>query len=44
MYNGRGWYDELREKYNVGYLLSVWDKVYVDFEVVGNKKRYWFKR
>ncbi|KAK4654606.1 hypothetical protein QC762_0067330 [Podospora pseudocomata] len=44
MYNGRGWYDELREKYNAGHLPSVWDKVHVDPEAAGNKKRHWLKR
>ncbi|KAK0672987.1 putative 24-dehydrocholesterol reductase precursor [Cercophora samala] len=44
MYNGRGWYDELREKYHASHLPSVWDKVHVDPEAAGNKKRHWLKR
>ncbi|KAK3995831.1 alpha/beta hydrolase fold-domain-containing protein [Cladorrhinum sp. PSN332] len=44
MYGGRQWYDGLREKYNAGHLPSVWDKVHVDPEAAGNKKRHWLKR
>ncbi|KAK0742521.1 hypothetical protein B0T21DRAFT_361560 [Apiosordaria backusii] len=44
MYNGREWYDKLREKYNASHLPSVWDKVHVDPEAAGNKKRHWLKR
>jgi len=44
MYGGRGWYDNLREKYNAGTLPSVWDKVHVDPEAAGTKQRHWLKR
>ncbi|KAK4172191.1 alpha/beta hydrolase fold-domain-containing protein [Triangularia setosa] len=44
MYDGREWYDKLREKYNASHLPSVWDKVHVDPEAAGNKKRHWLKR
>ncbi|KAG7286112.1 hypothetical protein NEMBOFW57_008415 [Staphylotrichum longicolle] len=44
MYGGRGWYDQLREKYNAGTLPSVWDKVHVDPKAAGAKKRHWLKR
>ncbi|KAK4185567.1 putative 24-dehydrocholesterol reductase precursor [Podospora australis] len=44
MYNGRGWYDALREKYSAAHLPSVYDKVHVDPEAEGQKKRHWLKR
>jgi FAD/FMN-containing dehydrogenase len=44
MYGGRGWYDQLREKYNAKTLPSVWDKVHVDPKAAGEKKRHWLKR
>ena len=43
MYGGRAWYDELRTKYRATTLPSVWDKVYVDPEGAGGKKRHWLK-
>jgi FAD/FMN-containing dehydrogenase len=44
MYGGRGWYDALREKYNAKTLPTVWDKVHVDPDVAGKKKRHWLKK
>jgi hypothetical protein len=44
MYGGRGWYDELRDKYNAKTLPSVWDKVHVDPDVAGAKQRHWLKK
>ncbi|KAL2266246.1 hypothetical protein VTJ83DRAFT_5598 [Remersonia thermophila] len=44
MYGGRGWYDALREKYRATTLPSVWDKVHVDPEAAGAKKRHWLKK
>ncbi|KAJ4293765.1 hypothetical protein N0V88_005273 [Collariella sp. IMI 366227] len=44
MYGGRGWYDDLRKKYNAETLPSVWDKVHVDPAEAGAKKRHWLKK
>jgi len=44
MYNGREWYDALREKYRATTLPSVWDKVHVDGTAASSKKRHWLKR
>ena len=42
MYEGRGWYDELRTKYHATSLPTVYDKVKVD-EAVSQRKRHWLK-
>lgn len=44
MYDGKEWYDKLREKYNATTLPSVWDKVHVDPVKAGTAQRHWLKR
>lgn len=44
MYGGRGWYDELRQKYKATTLPSVWDKVHVDPEAAGAAKSHWLQK
>ncbi|KAK3333860.1 hypothetical protein B0T19DRAFT_139180 [Cercophora scortea] len=43
IYGCRAWYEALRAKFRATALPSVWDKVHVDADAAGGRRRHWLK-